>query len=90
VTPAPLLAAPTRHLRRSLPELRDKRIHLLPPAREHFRFALHMRGQDGHGVSVAAGQAVPARIYRKVEKTAEIPQSEDGGSMSTTGFSCGR
>jgi hypothetical protein len=40
-------------------------------------------------VSVAAGQAVPAHFCRKVEKTVEITQSEDGGSMSTPGFSCG-
>jgi hypothetical protein len=49
-----------------------------------------MGREDGHGVSVPAGEAVPAQFYRKVEKTPEIPQSEERGTMSTTGFSCGR
>src|SRR5918992_4575855 len=57
-----LLAAPPRDERRSLAQLVDERLHALTAGREEVRISLHVRGQDAHWLSVAAGEAVSTEL----------------------------
>jgi hypothetical protein len=48
-------AAPARHLRSALAQLRHQRFHPLSPPTELLGLALGLRGEDGHGESLSRG-----------------------------------